>query len=151
MDVMDVMDVIDALLGDPALTALRQARPDFVRYSQGSYDVLITPGDPGGLSHGERAAAAHRVARLNADTRLAAHYASLLDDAPETGRRAAILAHVARVATAPREATPAHLQALRDAGLSPQDIVALSQLIAFVSYQTRVVSGLRLLAAEASA
>ena len=33
----------------------------------------------------------------------------------------------------------------RDAGLSPRDIVALTQIVAFVSYQARVAAGLRAL------
>jgi uncharacterized protein YciW len=36
--------------------------------------------------------------------------------------------------------------ALRTAGLDDADIVRLSELIAFVSYQIRVVAGLRLMA-----
>ena len=43
----------------------------------------------------------------------------------------------------PRDATPAHLQALLDAGWSTTDIVTLSQLVSFLSYQVRVLAGLR--------
>ena len=72
--------------------------------------------------------------------------------APPAGARlAAVLEHAERVATAPGSATPEHLRALEAAGLSAQAIVALSQLIAFVAYQIRVVAGLRLLAQEARA
>jgi uncharacterized protein YciW len=58
-------------------------------------------------------------------------------------RLAAILRHVDRNTTAPREATAGHLQQLRDAGLAPFEIVALSQVIAFVSYQARLVAVLQ--------
>ena len=42
--------------------------------------------------------------------------------------------------------TPAALQALLDAGWSTTDIVTLSQIAAFLSFQIRVVAGLRTLA-----
>lgn len=38
-----------------------------------------------------------------------------------------------------------HLQALLDAGWSTTEIVTLSQLVAFLSFQIRVVVGLRVL------
>ena len=46
----------------------------------------------------------------------------------------------------PRDAEPAALQALLDAGWSTTDIVTLSQITAFLSFQIRVVAGLRTLA-----
>ena len=46
----------------------------------------------------------------------------------------------------PRDAAPAALQALLDAGWSTTDIVTLSQIVAFLSFQIRVVAGLRVLA-----
>lgn len=49
----------------------------------------------------------------------------------------------------PRDASPAHLQALLDAGWATPDIVTLSQLVAFLSYQVRMAAGLRAMA-EAS-
>ena len=45
----------------------------------------------------------------------------------------------------PRDAAPARLQALLDAGWSTTDIVTLSQIIAFLSFQIRVAAGLRIL------
>lgn len=49
----------------------------------------------------------------------------------------------------PRDAAPAALQALLDAGWSNTDIVTLSQIAAFLSFQIRVVAGLRVLAGAA--
>jgi uncharacterized protein YciW len=48
----------------------------------------------------------------------------------------------------PRDAAPSHLQALIDAGWSTTGIVVISQLVAFLSYQIRVVTGLRVLKAR---
>jgi CMD domain protein len=64
-------------------------------------------------------------------------------------RLAAALEHVHLLVFRPREASAAALQALLDAGWSATGIVTLSQLVAFLSFQLRVVAGLRALAAAA--
>jgi CMD domain protein len=61
-------------------------------------------------------------------------------------RLAAALEHVHLLVFHPRDATPAALQALLDAGWSTTDVVTLSQIVAFLSFQIRVVVGLRTLA-----
>jgi CMD domain protein len=48
----------------------------------------------------------------------------------------------------PRDAEPKALQALLDAGWTTTDIVTLSQIAAFLSFQIRAVAGLRALAAR---
>ena len=63
------------------------------------------------------------------------------------GRRlAAAFEHVHLLVFHPRDATPEALQALLDAGWSTTGIVTLSQIVAFLSFQVRVVAGLRTLA-----
>jgi CMD domain protein len=61
-------------------------------------------------------------------------------------RLAAAFEHVHMLVFHPRDAAPAALQALLDAGWSTTDIVTLSQIVAFLSFQIRVVTGLRVLA-----
>ena len=61
-------------------------------------------------------------------------------------RLSAALAHVHMLVFHPRDASPASLQALRDAGWSKTDIVTLSQLVAFLAFQIRAIAGLRALA-----
>ena len=61
-------------------------------------------------------------------------------------RLAAALEHTHLLVFRPRDASAAALQALLDAGWSTTDIVTLSQLVAFLSFQIRVVAGLRALA-----
>jgi len=61
-------------------------------------------------------------------------------------RLGAAFAHVHLLVFHPRDAEPAALQALLDAGWSTTDIVTLSQITAFLSFQIRVVAGLRSLA-----
>lgn len=70
------------------------------------------------------------------------------DDSRESlgARLAAGLEHAHLLVFHPRDANPAALQALLDAGWSTTDIVTLSQLVAFLSFQIRVVAGLRALA-----
>src|SRR5206468_2950 len=59
---------------------------------------------------------------------------------------AAAFEHVHMLVFHPRDAAPAALQALLYAGWSTTDIVTLSQIVAFLSFQIRVVTGLRTLA-----
>jgi CMD domain protein len=87
----------------------------------------------GPLSSENRAGPIHRVS----------------DEARRTlgARLAAAFEHVHLLVFRPRDAAPAALQALLDAGWSTSDIVTLSQLVAFLSFQIRAVTGLRALAA----
>jgi CMD domain protein len=65
-------------------------------------------------------------------------------------RLSAALAHAHLLVLHPRDARSEALQALLDAGWSTTDIVTLSQLVAFLSFQVRVATGLRALAATAA-
>lgn len=62
-------------------------------------------------------------------------------------RLAAALAHTHLLVFRPREASGADLGRLVDAGWSADGIVTLSQLVSFLAFQQRVVTGLRVLAA----
>lgn len=57
-------------------------------------------------------------------------------------RLAVALEHAHLLSLHPRDATAAHLRRLEEAGWSTDDIVTLSQLIAFLAFQIRVVDGL---------
>lgn len=76
-------------------------------------------------------------------------------DAEQAGllgpRLAAALAHAHLLVYHPRDASAEALQALARAGWSETDTVVLSQLVAFLSFQIRVVAGLRVLAARPAA
>jgi CMD domain protein len=71
------------------------------------------------------------------------------DDARRTlgTRLAAALEHVHMLVFHLRDSNSAALQALLDAGWSTDDIVTMSQLVSFLSFQIRTVGGLRVLAA----
>ncbi|MFZ2005490.1 MAG: CMD domain protein [Stellaceae bacterium] len=61
-------------------------------------------------------------------------------------RLAAAFEHLHMLLFHPRDAAPPALQSLLDAGWSPTDIVTLSQIAAYLSFQIRAVTGLRALA-----
>jgi CMD domain protein len=63
-------------------------------------------------------------------------------------RLAAAFEHVHMLVYHPRDAAPASLQAMLDAGWSTTDIVTLSQLVSFLAFQIRVVAGLKALQAR---
>src|SRR5262249_2848367 len=60
----------------------------------------------------------------------------------------AVLEHAHLLVFRPRDAAPAAMQALLDAGWSANGMVTLSQLVAFLSFQVRSVVGLRTLGAS---
>lgn len=61
-------------------------------------------------------------------------------------RLATAFEHTHMLVFHPRDASAASLQALLDAGWSTTDIVTISQLVSFLTYQIRVVAGLGVLA-----
>ena len=66
-------------------------------------------------------------------------------------RLTAAFEHVHMLVFHPRDAASPSLQSLLDAGWSTTDVVTLSQLVAFLSFQIRVVAGLRTLAPKLAA
>jgi len=136
-------DTITLLAGPDAAPVLAH-RADLMAASLRNQQAVIAPDDPGGLPPAARLFLASRIARLNGDDALAAHYAGGAAP-PEDARWTAILRHVDLVTTHPKDATQADIAGLRDAGVTEPDIVRLSQLIAFVNYQVRVIAGLRLI------
>jgi CMD domain protein len=155
----DVMDQLAGLSPDAPLALLRRQRPDVVRHLQGSDEAIFAPRDDGGLSASERAAVALRVAVLLRDARLQEHYRTRLASLDGDGRLAssdaatnvadprwrAVLAHVDRVTTDPDSARHEHIDGLLAAGQTPRAVLALSQLIAYVNFQSRVLAGLNML------
>jgi uncharacterized protein YciW len=156
----DVMDMLAGSVDGSPLAELRRERPDVVKHLQGSDDVIFAPQDDGGLTRAERAAAALRVATLLRDTVLSGHYRTRLPALDPDGSLArtveggaritegrwdAILAHVDLVTRGPGSAERKDIDNLLAAGLSSHAVVSLSQLIAYVNFQSRVLAGLRML------
>jgi uncharacterized protein YciW len=158
-------DLIEGILGihpDSPLGALRRRRPEALRHAEGAFRELLLPKDPGALSRAERAALALRVARQAGDAALAVRYRALLQaadaamvaevEAPGTPsgetRLGALLLFADQVALAPEGTSQADMDRLAALGLSSREIVAATQLIAFVPYQVRLLAGLRAMLQE---
>ncbi|WP_439594857.1 CMD domain-containing protein [Falsiroseomonas sp.] len=147
-------DLIEDLLGlapDSPLGLLRRRRPEALRHAEGAYRELLLPEDPGGLSLAERAALARHVAQREGDAALAAHFAGLSPSPAPSPRLDALLAYAEKTAMAPESTSKADIDGLVALGLTSRDIVAATQLIAFVPYQVRLLAGLRALMQEKAA
>ncbi|MCB0187433.1 MAG: hypothetical protein KDE31_24360, partial [Caldilineaceae bacterium] len=158
-------DIINQLVGiaaDSPLAEVRSRRPEVVTHSQGSYDTIFQPADSVDLSIADRHLAGLRVALLTPSPLLVEHHrhAALAAGVDQVSvaavstvplgagldaRTEAIMAHVDRLVMEPVTAAAVHVAALESAGLSVRAIVALSQLIAFTSYQARALATLQLL------
>jgi len=162
-DVID-KDVIDKLVGlqpGSATHALRHQREKVAAATQGSYDTLFDPA-LADIGLDERLLVALYACRLSGASDLMAHYrarlatvtvdaeqlAAAAEGQPEqlpAGRLRAMLNFARALTQRPVEGDKEVLQSLPAAGISTPAVVALSQLIAFISYQVRVVAGLKAL------
>ena len=164
MDFTPAQDVVDQVadLGDGSPThALRHAREKVATATQGSYEALFDAALPG-LTLGERLLVALYACRLTPAPELAEHYHAHLANTPvdatalqavdhgdidtlTDARLRAILTFTRTLVERPIEGDRDALLRLPAAGLATADVVTLAQLIAFLSYQTRLVAGLRAL------
>ncbi|MCR8725805.1 hypothetical protein [Frigidibacter sp. ROC022] len=130
------------------------ARSKIIEMTQAAEDAVLRPKDFGAFGHDLRSALAARVARLAGDEALAAHhgaaagqYAALADPASDGAEQelSVILAFVDKAANQTRDIAGADISGLQAAGFADADIVRLCELVAFLAYQLRVISGLRLM------
>ena len=156
---IDAMDKAAGLSPDDALFAARRFRPEFVQGAEECRLSVLQPTNDQGLAPNLRVALARRMAALNADPVLMAEYDVQLAQLGPTeqllslahgetaleGPLATVARHVDLVTLTPKKAEADHIVLLAQAGLDNPQIVALSELIAFVNFQTRVATGLRLL------
>jgi uncharacterized protein YciW len=146
---------------DSTLADVLSGRSDILTMTQQAHDAALKPDEPGGLSHKMRAALSCRMARLSQEEPLAAHFATLMDSANgpteinqisdpnfDGGSHAwlsAILRHTDLVTMDTKAVVAGDIPALIGADVSEDDIVRLSELVAFLSYQMRLTIGLRLI------
>lgn len=155
----DAIDRAVGLLPEDALARTRRQRPEFVTGAEACLQSVLAPQDDQGLTVDVRLALAHRIAALNNDGALQQNYQRQLAQYPllaplqalakgshDLAEPLATLARHADVVTQyPALATEQHIRLLEQAGFNNGQIVAISELIAFVNFQTRVAAGLRLL------
>ena len=157
---MDIFETVVAkaagiTAGSP-LTAVLTLRKEILELTENSHEASLRPNQTGSLTHSERAGLACRITKRNNDPVLTRHYETMFgvgsQQIADTGfngdddRLKAIIRHTDLVTLNPKDATEGDITALRLVGLDDADIVRLSELIAFISYQVRVVAGLRLIA-----
>ena len=158
------MDIFETVVAKAAgitarspLTAVLNLRTEILELTENSHEASLRPTPTGSLTYAERAGLACRMTRRNNDPVLTKHYETMFgvgsQQIADTGfdgggddRLKAIIRHTDLVTLNPKEATTEDISALRSVGLDDADIVRLSELIAFISYQVRVVAGLRLMA-----
>ncbi|EMJ9735819.1 putative FMN-dependent luciferase-like monooxygenase [Klebsiella pneumoniae] len=141
-----IIDAYLAALPDGVAPRILASRTAFVAdsHAQGSYEVLFRQQDAD-FPLDERFAVAAKVAKLHQADALAAHYAGFGLADPTTDRLVPALAFARLLTFTPVEATPGALHTLTSAGWSLRGIVTLAQLVAFVSFQSRLLLGLRAL------
>lgn len=142
------------------LAAVAAKRADIFELTAKTHEAALRPAVAGGLSRGLRAAIACRIARHNGDDAFAGQMLRELDLAMPTDaerqladlanvgsddRTRALVRHADLLAANPKAATGADIKAVKQAGVAEADIVRLSELVAFISYEVRVVAGLRMM------
>lgn len=159
----DVLNTLLDINDGSTLAALRAQRPEATTHTQGTYDALFSDVSATAVPRIERFVTALRVAALHQEPAFIEHYTARLratagvseqliadvlagpDAVGLPARPRAILTHVDLLVIRPAAATPADLQKLQAAELADAEIVTVSQIIAYTSYQIRVFVGLSLL------
>lgn len=144
----DLLQKLADIATDSPLAEARRTRDAATTHTQGSYDVLFSSHASDDLPLSVRLTVAQQIAHWHGEERLAEHYAAQATDAQPDKRLASALVHAERLTFKPASAEPSDLHALEQAGWRIESIVTLSQLIAFVSFQSRLLRGYRLLAGE---
>lgn len=158
----DQIDVLAGLVPQSDLYMTRRNRPDFVGGMEECRAAVLSPDDDLGIGLDLRAALAARMARMIGNQALAETYDRRIGEENAVELRgiacgtpvsagcepfiAAMLAHLDLVTLDPGKAGEGDISRLHDGGLQAPQIVALSELIAFVNFEGRVIAGLMALA-----
>lgn len=157
-----MLDTIDQAAGldtNSPLYALRRQRPEVVEATQASHELFFAADTPTAQLP-ERFQVAEYACWLAGASELASHYRALNPDAETHPAVAQAMAtgNLARLPDArlrqiliftrtlmlePAKGDAGQIEALKSAGLTDPDVVTLAQLIGFVSYQLRLVAGLK--------
>lgn len=164
------LDAIDAILGEagPRVRELRSQKPELADQLQAYYRAVFEPDadSAAALPLADRGVIAVRVASHTGSSAVADWYAGIAESAgadaatiarardvsrpwTEATPLAAAIRHADMLTTRPVAAQPGHIAALKEAGFTPAGIMSLSQVVAFVAYQVRLIAGLRALGGAA--
>lgn len=169
--IAEPVDVLDDLLGivpGTDLHRVRHARDKVLAATQSSHEQFFNPQLQDNLALSERLWVAFYASRLTPNALLADYYLEQLQGlnidpawvaAVDAGqlealgdhRLQAILVFTRTLIERPVEGGRHALEVLQQAGLSTAEIVVLSQLIAFLSYQVRLAAGLAALLSSGAA
>ncbi len=142
----DLLTDLAGIAPNSELAAARATRRAATLGAQASYEALFQPAQVGEVALTTRLAVAAHCANLHQDRALAKHYHALLlaaqVPAPSTPLQAA-LDFATLLTLTPVRATAQSLVALQEAHWSTNAIVTLAQIIAFVSFQSRMLTGLQ--------
>ncbi|WP_090929518.1 hypothetical protein [Palleronia marisminoris] len=137
--------------GSPLDVAIR-GRADIFKMTQAAEDAVLRPHETGAWPHPLRAALAARIAALNDEHELSRHYAAdaaefaaHADPSTDGGDLKEVVAFMEKVAAQTRSVDAEDISALKATGIDDADIVRLAELNAFLSYQIRLIAGLRLM------
>ena len=140
----------DILQLDAAAEKLLNVRPDVVRYLAESYRALYV--EDQALSRSVRHALAAIAARRQGNEVLAQHHGALADatlvgeELPQDLKIEAIIEHVDLITVSPGLVAREDQYTLQLAGVTPEEIVLISQIVAYTSTLARVIDGYTLLA-----
>ncbi|MEE3662123.1 alkylhydroperoxidase domain protein [Brenneria sp. g21c3] len=146
----DILNTLAEISPDSELAQARLTRDAATQYTEGSYRALFADVDENAtLSPSLRLWLAENISAWHQDSLLQQFYAQQRKGRPEPPQTPAITAalrHAERLTREPIASGPDDLQALLSVGWTPDDIVTLSQIAAFVSFQSRLLRSYRLLA-----
>lgn len=159
MSIFDTTTLKAAGIAMGPVAAAAETRAKIIEATQAAENAVLSPRDPGAFPHDLRAALAARLATTGGEAPLAERYlaragdkAALADPAQDGVAEGygTVVAFFDKAANNTRDIAAEDIAALQAAGISDADIVRLCELCAFMAYQLRVVSGLRLMKGEAA-
>jgi len=140
----DLLDTLADIAPGSPLALARATRDAATLNIARSHEALFSGASD--LTRAERLHLAREVARWHEDEALYAHYSAALKNEPAPAARlSAALGHAEILAFRPVQATTQAITALTEAGFSEEAIVSLAQVVAFVSFESRLLHGYRLI------
>lgn len=136
------------ILPNSSIHQARLVRSDATEHTQIAYEQIFSADASAALTQPLKYFFAQETALLSGSQTLQAHYQGLLHQQsidPHTPAIQAALAYLQIIATQPNRASKDLIDSLLATGWTAAEVVLLAQLITYVSYQARLLEGLKLL------